>query len=72
MEGFALFVMLGVGLAVIVAFMAIKQVPQGEEWTVERFGRYLTTLRPGLSLLIPIMDRIGHKLIMMEIPGPGC
>ncbi|HSX21041.1 MAG TPA: SPFH domain-containing protein [Gammaproteobacteria bacterium] len=66
MAGFTSFAILVVGLALAIAFMAVKQVPQGHEWTVERFGRYLTTLRPGLALIIPFMDRIGHKLIMME------
>lgn len=66
MIGFTSFVMLLVGLAFLIAFTAVKQVPQGQEWTVERFGRYLTTLQPGLTLVIPIMDRIGHRLIMME------
>lgn len=55
-----------VGLAIAIAFMAVKQVPQGQEWTVERFGRYTHTLRPGLSLILPIIDRVGCKLIMME------
>lgn len=58
MFGFANVVLLFVGLAVIIAFMAIQQVPQGQEWTVERFGRYTTTLRPGLSLIMPIMDQV--------------
>jgi regulator of protease activity HflC (stomatin/prohibitin superfamily) len=53
-------------LAVVVAFMAVKQVPQGYEWTVERFGRFTHSLRPGLSIIIPFMDKIGVKLIMME------
>lgn len=66
MEGFASVVLLVVGLAIVIAFMAVKQVPQGQEWTVERFGRYVTTLRPGLSLIIPFMDRVGCKLVMME------
>jgi regulator of protease activity HflC (stomatin/prohibitin superfamily) len=55
-----------VGLAVAIAFMAVQQVPQGQEWTVERFGRYTHTLRPGLSLIFPVIDKIGCKLIMME------
>jgi regulator of protease activity HflC (stomatin/prohibitin superfamily) len=41
-------------------------VPQGYNWTVERFGRYTSTLTPGLSLLIPFIDRIGRKINMME------
>ncbi len=66
MVGVTTVIYLLVGLAVVVAFMAIKQVPQGQEWTVERFGRYITTLRPGLSIIIPFMDRIGCRLMMME------
>jgi len=53
-------------LAVVVILMAVKQVPQGFEWTVERFGRYVQTLRPGLSLIVPFVDKIGTKLNMME------
>ena len=53
-------------LAIAVAFMAVKQVPQGYEWTVERFGRFTHSLRPGLSIIIPFIDQIGVKLIMME------
>jgi regulator of protease activity HflC (stomatin/prohibitin superfamily) len=66
MEGFANVAMLFVGLAVFIAFAAIKQVPQGQEWTVERFGKYITTLRPGLSIIMPFIDRVGSKLVMME------
>lgn len=46
--------------------MGVKQVPQGYEWTVERFGRYTQTLHPGLSLIVPFVDKIGSKLNMME------
>jgi regulator of protease activity HflC (stomatin/prohibitin superfamily) len=46
--------------------MGVKSVPQGREWTVERFGRYTNTLRPGLNLLIPFIDRVGAKVNMME------
>lgn len=53
-------------LVVLMIFMGIKQVPQGHEWTVERFGRYIRTLSPGLAILIPFVDRIGAKLNMME------
>lgn len=44
----------------------VKIVPQGYQWTVERFGRYTNTLQPGLSLIVPFMDRIGRKINMME------
>ncbi len=53
-------------LAVVVVFMGVKQVPQGYEWTVERFGKYTHTLRPGLAIIIPFVDQIGAKLVMME------
>ena len=52
--------------ALILIFMMVKTVPQGENWPVERFGRYTRTLKPGLRFLIPIMDKIGAKVNMME------
>src|SRR6201997_1508635 len=63
---FAVFVLLIVVFAVIFVASAVKSVPQGYEWTVERFGRYVRTLEPGLALLIPIVDRVGARLNMME------
>ena len=63
---FAVFVLLIVVFAVIFVGMAVKSVPQGYEWTVERFGRYVRTLEPGLGLIIPIVDRVGARLNMME------
>ena len=52
--------------AIVFLISAVKQVPQGHEWTVERFGKYTHTLRPGLSFIVPIMDTVGCKLNMME------
>ena len=52
--------------AVIVVFRAIKFVPQGYEWTVETFGRYTRTLKPGLGLINPLTERVGRKMSMME------
>ncbi len=52
--------------AIVLIFRAIKFVPQGYEWTVERFGKYVRTLKPGLGLINPIFDRIGRKMSMME------
>ncbi|WP_038175504.1 MULTISPECIES: SPFH domain-containing protein [Vibrio] len=59
---------IGVFIVAIVAVIiaAVKTVPQGSTWTVERFGRYTHTLQPGLNLIIPFIDRIGHKISMME------
>jgi regulator of protease activity HflC (stomatin/prohibitin superfamily) len=53
-------------LAVVVALGAIKIVPQGREFTVERFGRYTRTLKPGISFLTPFVEGIGRKINMME------
>jgi regulator of protease activity HflC (stomatin/prohibitin superfamily) len=53
-------------LAVVVALGAIKIVPQGREFTVERFGRYTRTLKPGISFLTPFVEAIGRKVNMME------
>lgn len=55
-------------LVVIVCllFGAIKIIPQGYHCTVERFGRYIKTLEPGLNVIIPFVDKIGHTINMME------
>lgn len=53
-------------LAVIIVLMAVKRVPQGQNWTVERFGRYTHTLYPGLNFIFPFVDGIGAKMTMME------
>ncbi len=52
--------------AAILIMMMVKSVPQGEEWTVERFGRYTRTLKPGLRFLVPFMDKVGARINMME------
>ena len=51
---------------VIILFKTVRMVPQGYEWTVERFGRYTQTLTPGLHFLVPIMYGVGRKVNMME------
>src|SRR5580765_7314434 len=66
MFGFDIFVLIIVVLAVLTLFAGVKTVTQGYNWTVERFGRYTGTLRPGLNLIVPFFDRIGHKINMME------
>ena len=53
-------------LALVTVWASVKIVPQGFQWTVERFGRYTRTLQPGLSLVVPFMDRVGRKINMME------
>jgi len=59
--------------AVATLWSIVKVVPQGYNFTVENFGRYTRTLQPGLHLLVPVMERVGHKTNMKEqvldIPG---
>ena len=66
MGAFSVFALIVIVLAVVVILMGVKSVPQGMEWTVERFGRYTATLRPGLNLIVPFVDRVGNKVNMME------
>jgi regulator of protease activity HflC (stomatin/prohibitin superfamily) len=53
-------------LALAVVISTIKVVPQGRQWTVERFGKFTRILAPGISFLTPFVDRIGRRLSMME------
>ncbi|MEO0982166.1 MAG: SPFH domain-containing protein [Pseudomonadota bacterium] len=53
-------------VALIMLFSAFKFVPQGFNYTVERFGRYVRTLGPGMSVITPFVDRVGRKMNMME------
>src|ERR1700712_3374203 len=55
-----------VGLAIFVAVSAIKIVPQGHEYTVERFGRYMRTAKPGITILTPFVETIGRRVSVME------
>lgn len=63
---FTIFVIAIVVVVLLFVVMAVKSVPQGHEWTVERFGRYTGSLRPGLGFIVPFVDRIGAKINMME------
>ncbi|MCL9776192.1 SPFH domain-containing protein [Vibrio methylphosphonaticus] len=53
-------------VAIVFLVAGVKTVSQGDNWTVERFGRYTHTLKPGLNLIIPFVDSIGNKINMME------
>ena len=61
-----LFIIIILVVGVTLVFMGAKVVPQGMEYTVERFGRYTKTLRPGLHIIVPVIDSIGRKINMME------
>ncbi|HWU84500.1 MAG TPA: SPFH domain-containing protein [Rhodocyclaceae bacterium] len=67
---------MGAGLVIVVAFIVfvvvtlskgIRIVPQGEEWIVERLGKYNSTLHPGLTIIIPYLDRVAYKLVTKDI-----
>jgi len=64
--GFTLVVLVILGLALVTVFMGVKVVPQGREYTVERFGRYMRTLSPGLHVITPFVEAVGARLNMME------
>ncbi len=66
MEDFAIFVVALMVFGVVLVFMGVKSVPQGSNFTVERFGKYTKTLDPGLHIIVPLIDRVGSKLNMME------
>lgn len=55
-----------VAIAIVIVTTCVKTVPQGFQWTVERFGRYTRTLQPGLHIIVPFMDKIGRRINMME------
>lgn len=66
MSGFALFILFLLAFSLALVILSVKFVPQGMEYTVERFGKYTTTLKPGLNIIFPIMDRIGAAMNMRE------
>ena len=64
--GFVLVWLLVLGLVVGIVFAGMKTVPQGEVWTVERFGAFIRLLNPGLNFLVPFVDQIGRRLNVQE------
>ncbi|VAX04617.1 Protein QmcA (possibly involved in integral membrane quality control) [hydrothermal vent metagenome] len=64
--GFSVFALILVGLAGVLIFSGVKVVTQGHRFTVERFGKFTRTLNPGLHIIVPIIDRIGNKVNVME------
>lgn len=53
-------------VAIVLIFSTIKSVPQGNQYTVERFGRFTRVLKPGINFIVPFIDRVGKKMNMME------
>ena len=73
MDGLLIFLIVLAIVVLAVIGRAVRTVPQGYQWTVERFGRYRITLMPGLRLLNPFIDSIGRKVnvqeTVLEIPA---
>ena len=63
MEGFLLFLVIAV---VIFLLMGVRVVRQGYVYTVERLSKFTLAAQPGLHVIIPFIDRVGHKVNMME------
>jgi regulator of protease activity HflC (stomatin/prohibitin superfamily) len=66
MDGYLVFLAALVFAVVVTLYFGVKTVPQGTQWTVERFGRYHKTLMPGLNLIVPFIDLIGRKINVQE------
>jgi len=66
METTLIWAVIVVALGVVVVRTSVIIVRQGYEYTLERFGRYRTTLRPGFHLIVPFVNRVGHRVNMME------
>jgi len=64
--GFDVWVIAAAVVLILILIAGVKQVSQGYNFTVERFGRYTRTLKPGLNIIVPVFDRVGAKMNMME------
>ena len=67
MEGLGVFVIVLFIFALVTIGKGVRIVPQGEEWIVERLGKYNGTLSPGLNIVIPYLDEIAYKLVTKDI-----
>ncbi len=65
-EGLAIAIAVLIFVVITIA-KGVRLVAQGEEWVVERLGKYHATLRPGLNILIPYLDRVAYKLVTKDI-----
>jgi regulator of protease activity HflC (stomatin/prohibitin superfamily) len=66
MTGFSIFVLTLVILIVVTVISTAKIVPQGYNFTVQRLGKYVRTLHPGLGIIVPFIEQVGRKVNMME------
>lgn len=62
----AFYILLTVGLIVALAIWGIRMVPEGENWVVERLGKFQKTLEPGIHFVIPLVERVRHQVYTMD------
>lgn len=63
---FSIFLIVLIAVLLIVAVQAVKIVPQSETYIVEQFGKYVTTLNAGLNIILPVINRVTHKVSILE------
>lgn len=72
MTGGQLFTLFLVGFTIVTIVKGVRIVPQGEEWVIERLGKYFGTFMPGLNFMIPYLDRVSSRVvtkdIMLDVP----
>jgi regulator of protease activity HflC (stomatin/prohibitin superfamily) len=72
MNGPQIFILALLVFVVVTIFRGVRIVPQGEEWIVERLGKYFGTFMPGLNFMIPYIDRVAQRVvtkdIMLDVP----
>ena len=66
MEDPVISMLIAAAFALLLLYRSVRFVPQGEEHTVERFGRFIRTITPGISFIVPLIDSIGEKVDMRE------
>ncbi|WP_407279434.1 SPFH domain-containing protein [Aromatoleum evansii] len=67
MSGSLIFVVALLIFVVVTLAKGVRILPQGEEWIVERLGKYHSTLKPGLNIIIPYLDNVAYKLVTKDI-----
>ncbi len=65
--GFEIVVIALLVFAVVTVWKGVRIVPQGEEWIVERLGKFNKTLTPGLTIIVPYIDKVAYKVITKDI-----
>ncbi|NRA99497.1 MAG: SPFH/Band 7/PHB domain protein [Rhodobacteraceae bacterium] len=71
LTGGELFVLLLAGFILLCVYLAIRIVPQSEKFVVERFGRLRSVLGPGINFIVPFLDRVAHKVSILERQLPN-